>query len=56
MTKQWAFHYFVDDLEYIEVLDYRIRCSGDEFIREIVEIKPAGDVAEQVQEILNELQ
>jgi len=34
----YAFHYYIDDIEYIAVLDFRPVCKGREFCNTIVKI------------------
>lgn len=40
MKKQYAFHYFIDGMEYIEILDYKPECKGKEYCNEVVEVIP----------------
>ena len=42
-NKQYAFHYFVDGVHFIEILDFKPVCKGKEYCNEVVEVIPCDE-------------
>ena len=52
--KKYAFHYYIDSVHYLEILDFKPDCKGREFVDEIVEIIDVDENEEWFKNITKE--